>query len=559
MGRATGLVTYGRLRTWLRLLLLFWLSMTASMVSRACWSPLVLDDGRDKYLLGPHARVLVDPGGRLGIDEVVSASNAQAFRHDGRDRPNFGFTHAAHWFCFTIDNRSATHLWYLDATREWVEHVELYSQDSLGWKVIHAGTDQPFSYRQVANERPILPLAIEPGSTQTYYLRLKNSASLALVGDIVKPSAFAIQDDLFRLQYGAYYGALLIMAAYNFFLFVSIRDRSYGYLSLLIGSVFLLEASAHGHVYRYLGTVMNTGPGAFALGAMGVAFALLTRTFLRSSKHLPRIDKALYGGGLLSSVVLLLAPFSGYAMTLGFVVVSPLAALCVIAAFLRWRQGFAPAAYFFFATLAYILPGQVVVAQYFGLVPPSVLSEYGTHVGVIAMTSLFSFGLADQIRRLHRASEKFVPKALIRQLGRETLAEVHLGDATDLEVTVLFSDIRSFTAISEKLSPSENFEFINAYLALASPAIHSSGGIIDKYIGDAIMAVFPGDASNALTGTERLMEATGQFNSKYGERYPEVRIGVGLHRGHVRLGTLGDDQRMNATVISDTVNTASRL
>jgi len=522
-------------------------------------SDIVLNVSQDKYLLGPNVDVLRDASGQMSIDEVASSINLQGFRHDGRDHPNFGFTHAAYWFRFTITNHSKTPLWYLDATREWVEHVDMYNSDVSGWNIVHAGTDRPYSTRLVANERPILPLIIEPGHTATYYLRLQSSGSLALIGHIVKPDVFEIENDFFSFQYGAYYGALLIMAIYNFFLFLSIRDRSYGYLSLLLAGVLGMELGAHGHAFRYLDIPMTSTPMTIAMGLIGMAFVLLTRYFLRSSIHLPRLDRALLVSGILSVATGLLALFSDYAQVIGWMVLVPLATFCLIAALLRWRQGFSPAAYFFWAMGSFIMPGQIVVAQYFGLLPPSIMTEYGAHMGVIAMACLFSFGLADQIRRLHRIADKFVPKQMVQQLGRQTLAEVQLGDAADLEVTVLFSDIRSFTTISENLSPKECFEFINSYLALASPCIQASGGIIDKYIGDGIMAIFPGEAECALAGSDGLMKVTRQFNLMFSERYPEVRIGIGLHRGHVRLGILGDAQRMNATAISDTVNTASRL
>jgi two-component system sensor histidine kinase ChiS len=127
-------------------------------------------------------------------------------------------------------------------------------------------------------------------------------------------------------------------------------------------------------------------------------------------------------------------------------------------------------------------------------------------------------------------------------------------------MTILFSDIRSFTSLSERMTPQENFNFINAYLSRVSPIIREYGGFIDKYIGDAVMALFAGPPSNAVQAAIEMQHAVARFNSRRQEKGElPIRIGIGLHRGSVMLGTVGEAKRMEGTVISDAVNLASRL
>ena len=97
----------------------------------------------------------------------------------------------------------------------------------------------------------------------------------------------------------------------------------------------------------------------------------------------------------------------------------------------------------------------------------------------------------EEIGSLNVAYARFVPTAFLDLLGKSDVRDVALGDGIEREMTVLFSDVRSFTTISEALSPNETFGFINALLSRTGPVVRKHGGIVDKYVGDAIMALFP--------------------------------------------------------------------
>ena len=100
--------------------------------------------------------------------------------------------------------------------------------------------------------------------------------------------------------------------------------------------------------------------------------------------------------------------------------------------------------------------------------------------------------------QLNKAYERFVPNQFLHFLEKSSIIDVQLGDQVQLEMSVLFSDIRDFTTLSENMTPEENFQFINSYLSRMEPAIIENHGFIDKYIGDAIMALFSGEADNAV-------------------------------------------------------------
>lgn len=165
-----------------------------------------------------------------------------------------------------------------------------------------------------------------------------------------------------------------------------------------------------------------------------------------------------------------------------------------------------------------------------------------------------------QLSKINLSYARFVPDEFLRHLGRESILDVRLGDQIQREMTILFSDIRSFTALSEQMTPKQNFDFINDYLSRISPLIRMHEGYIDKYLGDGIMALFPHTAQDALDAAMEMLQELALLNQERLEQgYVPIQVGVGLHTGLLMLGTIGEAERMEGTVISDAVNTASRL
>ncbi|HEQ70996.1 MAG TPA: response regulator [Spirochaetia bacterium] len=165
-----------------------------------------------------------------------------------------------------------------------------------------------------------------------------------------------------------------------------------------------------------------------------------------------------------------------------------------------------------------------------------------------------------ELSKMNNAYRRFIPERFLELLGKESVIDVVPGDQIQRVMSILFCDIRAFAAFSEDMEPREVFAFLNSYYEKISPIIREYGGFIDKYIGDEIMALFPDDPEDALKCALRMKKTVDTYNtfrSKVG--YTPVSIGIGLHTGPMMLGTIGDEKRIEGTVISDAVNTASRL
>lgn len=172
-------------------------------------------------------------------------------------------------------------------------------------------------------------------------------------------------------------------------------------------------------------------------------------------------------------------------------------------------------------------------------------------------------GLAER-ERLKDSFGRFVNKEIAEKAARGELA---MG-GENKEVTIFFSDIRSFTAISEKLEPAEVVEFLNDYMTRMVECVNNTNGVVDKFIGDAVMAVWGApvsagspaqDALNCVRGCLMMRAALQEFNvGRGGDKKPIIKIGCGVNTGPVIAGQIGSNQRMEYTVIGDAVNFASR-
>jgi len=167
----------------------------------------------------------------------------------------------------------------------------------------------------------------------------------------------------------------------------------------------------------------------------------------------------------------------------------------------------------------------------------------------------------------HASRDSWLLHAAGRFVGQRHIERLLEGtgmafDGQQQHVVVLFSDIRGFTTLSERLSPRRVVEFLNDFFTHMTRCIEQHDGMVDKFIGDAVMAVFPIDAdggSRAIDGALAMREELERLNRHLGGDVPPLSIGLGLHAGEVIAGLIGSPQKREYTVIGDVVNAASRL
>jgi len=166
----------------------------------------------------------------------------------------------------------------------------------------------------------------------------------------------------------------------------------------------------------------------------------------------------------------------------------------------------------------------------------------------------------EKLRRTNEVYQCFSPIEFLDFLGQKSITDVAPGQHVQKEMTVLFSDIRSFTTVTENMPPQDAFKFINAFFNALAPIIRNNNGFIDKFFIAAILALFGNDPENAIDAAIAMQHRLKEYNSKrIRSGYFPVKIGVGINTGLLMLGIVGESGRMDETVIGDTVDLASRI
>jgi adenylate cyclase len=181
-------------------------------------------------------------------------------------------------------------------------------------------------------------------------------------------------------------------------------------------------------------------------------------------------------------------------------------------------------------------------------------------------------GLAESFNRMLESLQgrerirSTMDKVVSREIAEELLkGELRLGGEVRFS-SILFADVRGFTALSESMEPQELVAFLNEYLTLMSRVVERHGGVVDKYIGDSVMALFGApvsrnqDAENSLRTALEMIWCVEEFNYRRSwEGKPPVQVSVGINTGPVVAGNMGSEDRLNYTVVGDAVNLAYRL
>jgi len=442
-----------------------------------------------------------------------------------------------------------------------------------------------------------LRLRIPPDAASSPYVWIRTSGD---IGSIEMLSQAQADDE--RLEYDAgslaFAAFVLAISVLSTLLFIFLRDRGHGWFALGMALLALWDLVVWGSAWELIwpkASVPFAPTSNILFFCFTFALVAFTCEFLKLCRR-PR-QLLLATTGVATAIATFFAVFApndpGW-------ISDPSASVWALAVFVSmltagvrsWISGYRPASYyvigmFFFsflwtinsATLAGFLPEREIFYW---------LDEIGSAVLALAMLVAVADALltsrreiieaqvlkaeaqaelvesqANSIAKLetyNQAFSRFVPREFLREIGRPDILEVTLGDHAQREMTVLFSDIRSFTPLSESMTPEKTFAFVNDYLGYVGPIVRKHGGFVDKFIGDAIMALFDGPVDGGLDAAIELQREVQHFNQKRAHELEQpIAVGIGLHCGLLMLGTIGEAERLDTTVIAGTVNVASRI
>jgi len=165
-----------------------------------------------------------------------------------------------------------------------------------------------------------------------------------------------------------------------------------------------------------------------------------------------------------------------------------------------------------------------------------------------------------EVTKLSNAYFRFVPQQFLKVLGKDNMTEVRLGEQKTKNMTIMVCHMRQFNEMSATLSTKDNFAFINSFLKQFGPIIREHGGFISRYLGPGMLTMFPNDSTHSLFAAYHIRRALTEYNEKRidaGER--AIDIGIAIHAGDVMLGIIGEEQRLEGSVISNHVELTINL
>ena len=512
--------------------------------------------------------------------------------------------HHPYWVKINLYNKSEINDWilFIDQKNEkgaqvvtfemieayFVNNGEIISQELSGYKI-------PNSERSVKNifSKSLLHLNLDTSTNTVIWLKLltaeedRTNINIKLLSNsydlltLIK----APNQPITMLQYGSLITLFFIVV----FLFIWFRERVYvWFLTLLLISFAAIIFDNYQDKIISVSIPENPWTIPYIIAFLG-GFPLLillqfSRIFIDTKNNFPKIDKFLFGIICYALIGLTMSAlsydFSNIAIKIWeqlFSVLNPILVLSVIAIFIYFIFSKNKLARFFsigavtpFATFILWDIGRSLNLYTFSY-DPSFLITFGLLITMtLALTYRFKLmnmqrelaqqEKTEQLQRINTASAKFVPSTFLKFLGKKNILDATLGDYVEKRVTVLFSDIRDYTSLSEKMTPEENFKFVNAFNMRMGPIIQKHNGFVNQYLGDGIMAIFPEKMDGTLMAAIEMQKELNNYNqSRIEKKKVPLRMGIGLHTGPLIMGIIGDEQRMDAATISDTVNSASRI
>lgn len=578
-------------------LLLLWLgcfSLSAVGQSHRLQPPiLVIDTLEHNLWLTPYLEVFEDETSALTIEDVSQMEFA------GRFQPVDTFFNASHhthtiWGRITIQSLLGKPSYWVIGDYGSSGFLEMYARDSSeNWAIKRSGAYVPGKDRDLVKYDFIsLGLVLAPHTTKTYYFSVKeinHSTPTLRLKLHDKNSWLAFSREQVNVVIAGFVAILVIMFLYSFMVFLTSKEITYLHYSLYIASLagFIMFAGGPHEIHGF--PILKEYLLFLCLSGISIFYFQFGRSFLDTPKLIPHWDKWIvrYIG---MRLVLLLVQMGLIYFTFNISLVATIEfsfflvdavfalILCVILA----RSKSIIARFFIGGTVNVFGFGFVffTIGLFVGY-----NGSLGLFGSLVAEILVFSLGLGYKMRisekeklaaqaeklasqealnqelsKINTAFGRFVPHEFLKSLGYESVLEVNLGDGVEKEVTVFFSDIRSYTTLSEGMSPRENFDFLNAYLGRVGPIITAHNGFVNQYYGDGIMALFMQSPNDAIAAAQEAHQAIDIFNQELvADGKQPIRIGIGLHKGPLLMGVIGDTLRLEAGVVSDTVNTASRM
>ena len=382
------------------LLVVLFAVLTGSAFSQTA-DPVILTDEQDQYPIGLHLEILEDKERVWTIDDVTAPELSQQFVLSEEETPGFSFTNSAYWVKFQVRNEADTTIPWLLVVDSYLFYIDVYIPNGDGFALIQTGTARPYDARAIDHPKFLFDLPIPSGEEQTIFARFESESAMNLSLAVWSAHAIAQDDLVSQMLSGLLYGVLLIMAAYNFILFIYLRDTSYLYYVLFLTTLLLSYLTNDGVAHKYIWPNqdrINAIGGQVFFTLLLIFILLFTNSFLQLKRNASRLRKSLF---VVVGALCLMLPLQWISLSLSsrlILILTIITFVLVIASgILVWRKGYRPARYFLLAWGLLLFSLVFYVFSLFGVISLNLFSIAGTQIGIVMLVLTLSLALADRI------------------------------------------------------------------------------------------------------------------------------------------------------------------
>lgn len=581
-------------------LLVFLINLLASAIAPLfSQKPILINQGQRKFV-GRDMVYFIDSSQLLGIHEVKN----KAFTPCPTEILNLGNLPYPVWMRFSVSSQTEQEL-FLEINAPLLNVVEVYeSREDSTIVVFQGGSVKPYRERPVETENWLFPLPMNDSIPTTIYIKGQSIYPFQIPVAVSTKKKFVENSLLHYLFWGIYMGVMLFAFIYNFFIYLSVRERSYLYYLLYILSSVAFYIGLEGFGFKFL---WSNSPGFNPMIPVFVSLTnciitLFTLRFLRIDKD----QKVLYYlGWIFIAIFILLAILNLAGVFVLALVLSQLFSLLICfyfiaAGIVSLRHGVRTAKYFLLGWSTFLIMVIVFILALNNAIPSNFFTTHGIFIGHMTEVLLLSFALADRINLLKSENEKKQKEIIIhleenqllqtkvnRELEQkvverteEVVAQKERAEKLLLNilpakiaeelmstgvavpkqfnnVTVLFTDFENFTGISQYLTPKDLVDELHKNFTTMDRIIEKNGLEKIKTIGDAYLAV-SGLPNETEDHAIRAVRAALEIRDYMVQDSNKFAIRIGVHSGQVVAGIVGV-KKFAYDIWGDTVNTANRL
>lgn len=392
------------------------------VVGLAAAPAVELSTANGSYPLGTNLEILIDDTARLSFEEIQTPAQSENFKASTESVPAFGYTDSVIWSRFSIDARSVSpQIWYLEMSAPPIYDFRVYHRPigAREWQLSKVGSRQVFSDRPMLYRNFVFPLELH--GQHEFYTRMKTGGSAYLPLTLWNPIQFAESIQREQLFFGVFFGILLVMALYNFFLLIATRQINYLYYVLYISSFGLAMFTDKGltleHFWPNFPRFNTTIELVFYNSAViwGLIFC---RKFLQTHNDAPLLNKILIALTIVTSAVvpLYLIGFKVFAINLNVVVSLTSSNMVLFTAAVCFFRGYKPARLFLLAFAGMLLGIPITALKLWGVLESNLFTDNVIFVTWVVEAVLLSFALADQISFLREARREAEKNALAAKI-----------------------------------------------------------------------------------------------------------------------------------------------